>query len=142
MHYFDTSIILKSYVHESRSEEAISLLDKTDSPIPISHILQIEFHNALNLKAFRKELTRREVENFRRAFQSDLKSGCFYFPVQDSLEVLKRAISISNQYTAKVGSRTLDILHIAFAVETACTTFNTFDSRQSELASRLKIPTL
>src|SRR5690606_11510618 len=82
-------------------------------------------------------LTRREVENFRRAFQSDLKSGCFYFPVQDSLEVLKRAISISNQYTAKVGSRTLDILHIAFAVETACTTLNTFDSCQTELASTL-----
>ena len=140
MHYFDTSIILKSYIHESRSEEAIELIELADAPIPISHILETEFANALNFKVFRKELASREADAFKTAFQSDLKLGVFYYPPHDPIAVYRQAISISNQLTSTTGSRTLDILHVAFALEISCTTFNTFDSRQSELAKKLKIP--
>jgi len=142
MHYFDTSIILKSYVFEPRSEEAILLLDKAEAAIPISHVLEMEFNNALNLKRFRTELSDAEVAQYKEAFYSDLKSGIYFFPTVDSVAVHKRALTISNQFTPSIGARTLDILHLAYAIESKCETFNTFDSRQNQLATQLEIPSL
>ena len=48
--YFDTSVLIKSFVLEPRSEEAVALIESTDTGIPISHFSSIEFTNALQLK--------------------------------------------------------------------------------------------
>jgi hypothetical protein len=47
---------------------------------------------------------------------------------------LKRAAALSRRYTASLGCRSLDILHVAAALELGLPTFATFDGRQHQLA--------
>lgn len=48
---------------------------------------------------------------------------------------LNRAAALSRAYSAKLGTRSLDVLHVASALELDLRSFLTFDSRQQELAS-------
>lgn len=94
---------------------------------------ELELLNALELRAFRKELSRREVRRARGAFESDRDSGIFTLqPVPILLyEIADR---ISRRRTFKLGARTLDILHVASALALKAETFYTFDERQRRLA--------
>jgi predicted nucleic acid-binding protein len=47
---------------------------------------------------------------------------------------LRRAGEISREHTSTLGCRTLDVLHVATALELGLHAFITFDRRQRELA--------
>jgi predicted nucleic acid-binding protein len=51
---------------------------------------------------------------------------------------------LSAGFTARIGTRSLDILHVANALVLGATSFLTFDKRQAELAKSagLKVPKL
>jgi len=51
-----------------------------------------------------------------------------------SATVYETARSLARRHTAKLGVRTLDILHVAMALELGAPSFYTFDRRQSRLA--------
>ena len=132
--FVDTSVLIKSYVHENRSELAIDLLDELAIPVPVSPLLRLEFMNALQLKQFRGELTPEEVSVFMDAFQSDLQNGICRLERMDLASIYARALEISITWTSGVGARSLDILHVATALEMKLETLITFDHRQAELA--------
>ena len=142
MNYFDTSIIIKTYVYEANSEHAIKLIEKSDTAIPISHTLSLEFENALQLKVFRKEIESGEANRYRSAFMTDLNEGYFYYPTYDPILVYKKASDLSKRISGTIGSRSLDILHVAFALHLKCDTFTTFDTRQNELANAVGLKSL
>jgi hypothetical protein len=48
---------------------------------------------------------------------------------------LNRAAELSRSYTPKLGTRSLDVLHVACAVELRLRHFITFDERQGKLAA-------
>lgn len=48
---------------------------------------------------------------------------------------LNRAAELSREHTPKLGTRSLDVLHIACALELKLPAFLTFDERQQRLAS-------
>ena len=45
------------------------------------------------------------------------------------------SIGMSRSHTVKIGSRSLDILHVAFALSIGMEQFITFDERQNALAT-------
>jgi len=47
---------------------------------------------------------------------------------------LNRAAELSRRHTPKLGTRALDVLHVACALELKCRYFVTFDIRQQQLA--------
>jgi hypothetical protein len=47
---------------------------------------------------------------------------------------LDRATELSRLYTPKLGTRTLDVLHVASAVELGCRSLVTYDERQAAIA--------
>ncbi len=49
--------------------------------------------------------------------------------------VLKRAADLSRQNTPKLGTRSLEVLHVASALELGLKRFVTFDDRQGKLAA-------
>jgi predicted nucleic acid-binding protein len=55
--YFDTSVLIKCYVMEPRSEEAIEAINQAGTGFPISHVTTLEITNALQLKVFRAEIS-------------------------------------------------------------------------------------
>lgn len=133
--YFDTSVVLKTYVLEPRSEEAIELLNAVDGAIPLSQFLTFEIGNALQLKVFRREIELDAAKKYSGAFLSDLEIGYFYYPPCELENVFKIARDLSNRQSSVVGARSLDILHVASAIEIGCDHFLTFDKRQAQLAS-------
>ena len=68
-------------------------------------------------------------------FLSDLAARIL-LPVEPAWsEVLTEAERLSAGHTERVGTRSLDILHVASAVVLGMSQFLTFDTRQADLAS-------
>ena len=66
-------------------------------------------------------------------FGKDLRSGVFELK-SVSNEIFRQGSLISSRRTAKFGTRTLDLLHVASAVFLRTDEFCTFDKKQAELA--------
>ena len=55
---------------------------------------------------------------------------------------LNRAVDLSRTYSAKLGRRSLDVLHVASALELRMRLFVTYDKRQQDLARAVELKTL
>jgi len=101
---------------------------------------ELEVINAMGLRVFRKEISLQEAQSSLRHFQNDLRNGIFQLRgLVDS--ILERSAQLSRQTTAKFGARTVDILHVAAALELGADHLYTFDQKQRKLARafRLKV---
>ena len=59
--YFDAAIILKLYVQEATSPDAVRLANQCSTPYLLTPWQEIEARTALQLKLFRKEITAAEM---------------------------------------------------------------------------------
>lgn len=104
------------------------------APLIFSDFGELEFFNALELRVFRKELTATQVKTAQKAFQTDILEG--HFSVSPlSGAALTKARQLSKQHCAKLGTRTLDLLHVAAAICLGAKTFASFDQKQTALAA-------
>jgi predicted nucleic acid-binding protein len=133
--YFDTSVLIKSYVMEPRSEEAIEAINQVGTGFPISHMSTLELTNALQLKVFRAEISGKAASRYLKAFESDIESGYMYYPPHAIESIFQRARKLAVNFTNSLGCRSLDIVHVAAALEFGCDTFITFDQKQKKLAA-------
>lgn len=134
MLYLDTSALLKLYIREQGSEAVQSQVAAQDYPLPIWEIQEAELVNALRLKAFWQEITTDQAEEQIRHFEDRRKRGLYLFPEIHRSDLMKTYRDLSAE-TPRLGCRTMDILHVACAVEIAATGFLSFDRRQCELAA-------
>ncbi len=139
MIYLDTSAIVKLYVKEVLSREISNWIKKNNEAIPLTGVHDLEFNNALRLKQFRGEIIEEEFRRVISKFNSHQRLGVFYRPQLNWKEILKFAVQLSNNHTADIGSRSLDILHVASALAINSEKFLTFHESQSNLASLAKI---
>jgi predicted nucleic acid-binding protein len=54
-------------------------------------------------------------------------------------DVFSHALRLVQKWTAKLGTRSLDIMHVAVAVALSSDTFLTFDERQGKLARAARL---
>lgn len=134
MLYLDTSALLKLYIREQGSDEIQARIASQDHPLPVWEIQEAELINALHLKVFWKEITLAQAEIQIELFHDRRKRGLYIFPEIDRSSLMKRFLSLSAQ-TSRLGSRTMDIFHVACALEIAATEFLSFDQRQNTLAA-------
>lgn len=132
--YFDTSLLLKSYVPEDGTLEALAILREQECPFPFSHLLEIELRTAIRIKHGRGETTAAEMRGALQALESDFAKGILARPDYDLEAVCRRAETISAKYAATTLARTADIWHVAAALEAGCTAFASFDERQRQAA--------
>ena len=134
--YFDSAIIVKLYVQEATSPDAIRLVSRYAPPYALTQWQLIEVHNAIRLKAFRGEITTVEMNQSIAAVQQDVAAGRWQRPAYDTALVEHTTEELSAAHAATLGCRTLDIIHVAAALLTGAKEFITFDVRQSALARR------
>lgn len=132
--YIDTGILVKSYIFEEDSPEAIAIIEAAEDPLIFSHLHAIEIPNAIRLKRFRGEITKAEEAAAIRVFRSDIDAGRLARPDYDLAEVFREAEQISSRYSGDVGSRSLDVLHVAAALQSSCESLASFDERQRMIA--------
>ena len=139
--YADTSFLVSLYTPDANSVQAATQMNRIKLPILLTTFGDLELTNALHLRLFRKELDSSEIKAAYAAFQNDVESGVF------SLKSLpaalhERAKRMARRRTPRLGTRTLDILHVGAALLLGADTFYTFDHNQSKLAKAegLKTP--
>jgi len=134
--YFDTGVLLKSYVTEKNSADADALILQAGQPIPFTHFHEIEMRTALRLKRGRGEIGEAELTGALRNLQADVDAGRLAKADYDLPDVFRKAEELSSKYAASTLARSLDILHVAAAVVIEAKTFVTFDARQAALAAK------
>ena len=132
--YADTGILLKSYVLEPDSNEAELTLREMGAPFCYSQIHGLEISNAIRLKVFRREITAVQASAAVRAFRADLDKGLLERSAAPLPAIFLRAEKLSEKHSAKLGTRSLDLLHVAAALESGCKRFASLDARQRECA--------
>lgn len=135
MVYVDTSVIVKLYIKEEYSLNASNWLKENDEAIPLTSFHELEFVNAIHLKQFRTEITLDETHLIISRFEEHEKKGIYYRPQLDWSATFTHAIDLSKKHSANIGSRSLDILHVASALSISADRFLTLDDRQSKLAA-------
>ena len=104
----------------------------------ISILGELEVINALGLRVFRKEITTVQAHSSLSDLEKDLQQGLFQLRGLPDV-VFDRARELSRQTTAKLGTRTADLLHVAAALELGVEYLFSFDQRQRKLAQAVRL---
>jgi predicted nucleic acid-binding protein len=137
--YFDTSVVTKWYVREADSEAALRVRQRFEPPVVLTHLHRLELSNAWHQKVFRKEMKKGALALAVADLQADVDAGVWVPPTYDLSAVFHRAEELSSRHTPKLGTRSLDILHVAAAIELSVETFVTGDGRQAKLAAACRL---
>ena len=131
--YCDTSFLVSLYVLDANSAPAAAQMKKAKLPILLTAFGELELTNAISLRVFRKELPPSLAKAARALIRKDIADGIFLLsPINGA--VYERAKQIARRRTRRLGTRTLDVLHVASALVLQADTFYTFDRRQRRLA--------
>lgn len=131
--YADTSFLVSLYVFDDNSPRASAMFASASFPFMLTPLLEAEIVNAFYLRIFRKESGEKQIRTSLELFGKDVRAGVFELK-SFSNDIFRQASQISTRRTAKVGTRTLDLLHVASAVLLKTDKFATFDKKQAELA--------
>ena len=134
----DTSFLVSLYSIDANSATASRTLQTSTAKLIITSLAELEFVNALSLRVFRKEITSTQSQAALNAFEQDLRDGVFQLrPLTEA--IFLRARQLSRQTTARLGTRTADLLHLAAALELQSGQFYTFDRQQRKLAQTMRL---
>jgi len=133
--YADTSFLASLYVPDANSVEAARRMQRLSLPVIITPLGELELLNAVQLRLFRKEVRPSEARAARAAFRADLHDGVFAMQAL-SEEAFAHARQLASRWTATIGTRSLDIIHVAAAVTLRADVFQTFDGGQRKCQSR------
>lgn len=132
--YAETGFIVSLYKEETTSAKAISAINEVGIPVLLSELSLLEFRNAMNLAVFRKEITRNTADRIWQHFKDDVAQGIFCnIPVPAS-KLYSESNELSDKYTDSLGTRSLDLMHVAFALLLGAEIFLSFDIRQRSAA--------
>lgn len=136
MRYLDTSSLVALYYPEAKTARLEAHLRRRQSRLPFTWLHELEFTNSLQLKVFRGEGTEANVAATLAAVRADVDAGAFFRAQIEWAPVFEAALRLSAVYSRRLGTRTLDLLHIAAACLLDAKEFITSDQRQAELAER------
>jgi predicted nucleic acid-binding protein len=138
--YLDTSFLVSLYSSDVNFDTAVRVMQASKGDRLITPLGELEVVNALGLRVFRKEVSAAQAQSSLDDFEKDLRDGILQLrPLPE--QVFERARQLSRQTTARLGTRTADLLHVAAALELGVDWLYSFDKQQRKLARavRLKI---
>jgi predicted nucleic acid-binding protein len=130
--YADTGFLVSLYGQDTHSPLAKALA-RSNPVFILTSFGETEFTNAVELRVFRKEWTRREARAVSRVFSENQAAGVFRIAAITP-DVWESAVILSRRHTARYGIRTLDLIHVAAALVLKPDVFYTFDDRQRNVA--------
>ena len=132
--YIDTSVLVKLYYPEPESERLEAWLRANRVEILLTPFHRLEMSNAFALKVHRGEATEEAYRGVIDAIREDLASNVLRAIQPDFARVLVEATALAEGQTPKLGTRSLDIVHVATARVLECASFLSADTRQLDLA--------
>ena len=132
--YVDPSALSRLYLHQAGSREMAAWRSKTEGPLLVTHHGRVEIINAICRSLFLGQLDAHQAAEALADLQADFQAGHLHPADLLWRAALDRAGELSRKYTPTLGTRTLDVLHVACALELKLRHFLTFDLRQQQLA--------
>lgn len=132
--YADTSVLFSLYVTDANSLKADAWRQANPVPLDFTGFHRLELRNALGLAVFQQRLTPAESLAAWQEVEQDLASGLLVARPDSWEKLAREAERLAEHHTPVIGSRSLDILHVAAATVLGATDFCTFDTRQGKLA--------
>ncbi|NJR43552.1 MAG: type II toxin-antitoxin system VapC family toxin [Akkermansiaceae bacterium] len=130
----DTSLLVPLFIEEVHSPLAKSWLSEQREPLVLSRLNLLEFRNAIALRQHHKSLTQQEAEIIHRQFDKIHRMGMFSIQQADDAVWLE-AEGIARLKSSEIGSRSLDVWQVAFALINGANAFGSFDEKQRKLAA-------
>jgi len=142
--YADTGFLCSLYAPDAHSVDAAARMKRQALPLSVTWLHQLEFRNALRLRIFRKEITSVQRDASLNTMLADLASGVLVHAAPPLMDLTLEAERLSVLHAETLGTRSLDILHVAAALILGLPEFLTFDRRQHALAlaAGLSVPVL
>jgi predicted nucleic acid-binding protein len=132
--YADPSALLKLYLHQPESARMNAWRGRIRGALAVTHHGRVEIINGICRAGFRKHITAEAMSDALASFEEDYQEGRYTSADLLWRAALKRASDLSRQHTPALGCRTLDVLHVASALELRLAYFLSFDRRQGRLA--------
>ena len=136
-YYADSSFLVSCYLLDANTSKAKSYLRSVGTPLVLNALQALEVGNAFELGVFRSLFRRLDAASARANLAQDLRSGRLVKTAVDWSLAFRLASALSKRHSATMGTRSLDILHVAAAKSLRATEFISFDSRQRLLATAL-----
>lgn len=139
--YVDPSALARLYIHQVGSRQMAAWRAKLRGALPVTHHGRTEIVNAICRAAFLGHLEPDGLAEALADFNADFAQGHLWQADILWRAALNRAAELSQRHTPKLGTRSLDVLHVACALELKLRHFLTFDVRQRKLASAAGLKT-
>ena len=143
-YYADTGFLVSLHTTDANTAAARGRMKRRGAPMAWTWLHEVEFRNAIRLQAFRGQLALEEVGEILHKQALGLDNGV-YFPAAPAMaEVIREVERLGASHTTLIGTRTLDIMHVAHSLVLGIRDFLTFDKRQASLAKAagLRVPNL
>lgn len=131
--YADTSALFSLYWLDANSAAAARTVRAAAAPPTITPFGELELANAIRLAVFRRLMSPAQAATAQSLWRRDLAAGV-YRRAGLPPRAFADAERLAARYTPTLGTRTLDMLHVACARSLKATLFITFDRRQAALA--------
>jgi predicted nucleic acid-binding protein len=132
--YVDPSALRRAYVHDERSRAFCAWRARLGGALPLTRHGRGELVNSICLAVFRRNITGTVGDGAIADLAADLAQGRLSLVDAPWRQTLDRAADLSQEHTPRLGTRTLDVLHVASALVLGCRAFVTYDIRQAALA--------
>jgi predicted nucleic acid-binding protein len=136
--YADTSFLVSLYSRDANSRIAIRKLRTSAGERIVTSLGELEVVNAIESRVFREEISTAQAQSSLADFEKHLRDGVFRLRGLSDM-FFERAKRLSRQTTARLGTRTADLLHVAAALELGVDYFYSFDKQQRKLAQSVRL---
>jgi predicted nucleic acid-binding protein len=132
--YPDSSFLFSLVATNKHTPRASHYMLQAASSLIFTSLHRAEVRNALRNAAGRKEISHEECRTAFFLIEEDLAEKFLVHTAVDWTNIFRRADELSEQHATQHGQRTIDLLHVAIALEYGARTFLSFDQRQRRLA--------
>jgi predicted nucleic acid-binding protein len=133
--FADTGFIVSLYLSESTSAQARAAIQAAPAALPLTPLILLELRNAFNRSVQQQRITLAQRDALWQDVEADIASGFLVPTPVASDEVHQKARQLSDHHTPVLGTRSLDLLHVAAALLLGARDFFSFDDRPRKAAT-------
>ncbi|MDR1145391.1 MAG: type II toxin-antitoxin system VapC family toxin [Verrucomicrobiales bacterium] len=141
--FTDTSFLCALYRKQDNTQLALDIAGLQIEPLIVSELVLFEVRQSARLQVFNfnhdrtKGFPAGESQRLLEKLALNIQSGVLVTAEVDWRQVHRLAEKLSEQHTVSDGHRTMDVLHVATALQVKATHLYTFDENQARLAKKV-----
>jgi hypothetical protein len=133
--FADTGFLASLYLKESTSVAALAAIQSDPAILPYTPLVALELRNSLNRAVLHRRITMAQRDALWQDVEMDIAGGFLVPTPVASGQLYDKARQLSDRHTPALGTRSLDLLHIAAALVLESKIFFSFDDRQRKAAA-------